>query len=580
MDRIKIFQIIVIIVTVVIILRLFYWQFLSNIASKSESFLKESEIPASRGEIYASDGFPLVTNQEAFLLYGKPNELSYKPSEVAKTLATFLISEKYATLSADLSDEQLKQKDDEIKKKEEELNTKLGNQNYYWIQLARKIPLEVKNEIEQKQIKGLIFERDEKRFYPEASMAAQLLGFVGFDKLGRDTGYFGLEGFWDRKLTGKSGRLGQEKDPLGLPILVGKYKPISPQKGTCLYLSLDRTIQFIIEEKLKVAVEKYQAKEGSVIVADPKTGSILAMATYPTYNPDLRQEYDESLYKNPAVADSFEPGSVFKIIVMSAALDSKVVEPNTKCPICTGPRAIGGYEISTWNKKYHPDSTMTEVIQNSDNVGMTYVADKLGIDKFYEYFTKFGFGQKTGIDLQEESEGSIRPKDESRPIDLSTASFGQGIAVTPIQMVQAVAAIANNGKLITPRVALKSKNDKKEEITKPRVEKQVITPKTAAQITEMMVNAVENGEARAFVPKGYRMAGKTGTAQIPISGHSDPNKTIASFVGFAPADDPRFVMFVRFSEPSSSPFGSETAAPTFFTIAKELFIYLGIPPSK
>ena len=578
MDRIKIFQIIIITVAAIIILRLFYWQFFSDIASNTDSFLKESEIPASRGEIYAADGFPLVTNQEAFLLYGKPSELSKKPSEVAKTLAPFLISEKYATLSANLSDQDLKQKEEEISKKEQDLTTKLENQSFYWVQLARKVPLEVKDKIEKSGISGLGFEQDEKRFYPEASMAAQLLGFVGFDKFGRDTGYFGIEGYWDRKIRGKNGRLGQEQDPFGIPILVGRYQPIAPKKGSSLYSFLDRTVQYIVEEKLKVAVEKYGAKDGTVIVADPKTGHILAMATFPNYNPNLRLEFDESLYRNPAVADTFEPGSIFKLITMSAALDLSVVDPNTKCP-CDGPRQIGGFEISTWNKKYHPDSTMTEVIQNSDNVGMTFVSEKLGIDKFYDYIAKFGFGKLTKIDLQEESQGSIRSKDQWREIDLATASFGQGIAVTPIQMIQAVCAIANSGKLISPKVVIKIKDGGKEEQVKPDFERQIISPKTASQITEMMVNAVEKGEAKAYVPKGFRIAGKTGTAQIPVAGHYDPNKTIASFIGFAPAYDPKFVMLVRFSQPSSSPYGSETAAPTFFEIAREFFNYWGISPS-
>jgi len=577
MDRIKIFQIIIITVVAIIIFRLFYWQFLSDVSSKTNSFLKESEIPASRGEIYATDGFPLVTNQEAFLLYGKPSELSKKPSEVAKTLAPFLISEKYATLSANLSDQDLKQKEEEISKKEQDLTTKLENQSFYWVQLARKVPLEVKDKIEKSNISGLGFEQDEKRFYPEASMAAQLLGFVGFDKFGQDTGYFGLEGYWDRKIRGKNGRLGQEQDPFGIPILVGRYRPIAPKQGSPVYSSLDRTVQYIVEEKLASAVERYGAKDGTVIVADPKTGHILAMATFPNYNPNLRLEFDENLYKNPAVADTFEPGSIFKLITMSAALDLSVVDLNTKCP-CDGPRQIGGYEISTWNKKYYPDSTMTEIIQHSDNVGMTFVSEKLGVDKFYDYITKFGFGKPTKIDLQEESAGAIRPKSEWRVIDLATASFGQGIAVTPIQMVQAVSAIANGGELISPKVAVKIKDRDKEEGIKPDFERQVVSSKTASQITEMMVNAVEKGEAKAYAPKGYKIAGKTGTAQIPLAGHYDPNKTIASFIGFAPAYDPKFVMLVRFSQPSSSPYGSETAAPTFFEIAKDLFNYYQILP--
>ena len=580
MDRLKILQIIIFAVAAIIVFRLFYWQFLAKTAFVSDAFLKDSEIPASRGEIFASDNFPLVANQESFLIYAKPHELKVKPQDIAKILAPFLISEKFTTDSARLSDSDKDQMKDEIKNKEKELQNKLADRNLFWVQLARKIRLEIKKKVEEKKISGIGFVQDEKRFYPEASMAAQLLGFVAFDKVGRDTGYFGLEGFWDRKLRGKVGRLGQEQDPLGLPILVGQYRPILPKQGASLYLSIEREIQFMVEDKLRKAVEKYGAKDGTVIVADPKNGKILAMATIPTYDPALRGEFDESLYKNPAVADTFEPGSIFKPITMAAALDTKSVEPNTKCTVCSGPRQVAGFEIATWNKKYHPDSTMTEVIQNSDNVGMTFVAEKLGVKNFLSYVEKFGFGQKTDIDLQEESTGLLRPEDEWREIDLFTASFGQGIAITPIQLVQAISSIANHGLLVSPKVVTKVADSQSEEEIKPEREIQVVSPKTALQVTEMMVNAVEYGEARFLAPKGYRVAGKTGTAQIPIAGHYDPNKTIASFVGFAPADDPKFVMLVRFSQPSSSPFGSETAAPTFFEIAKELFIHFGIPSSK
>lgn len=578
MDRIKIFQITIIIAVVAIVLRLLYWQFFAKIGQ--DSYPEENKIPAPRGEIYTSDGFPLVANQEAFLIYGKPNELSEKPEKIAKEIAPYLISEKYATSEARLSDDEENQKKEEIKKVEEDLISKLSNHKLYWTQLARKIPVSVREKIEPLNFKGMGFERDPKRFYPEASMAAQLLGFVASDKFGDDTGYFGLEGYYDKQLRGKTGKVSQEKDIFGFPILVRKYQTIEPQKGASLHLTLDRSIQFLVEDKLRQAVEKYDAKDGTIIIADPKTGSILAMATYPSYNPAFFPEFDQKLYRNPAVADTYEPGSTYKLVTMSAALDLSVIEPSTRCPVCSGPRQIGGYEISTWNKKYYPDSTMTEIIEHSDNVGMTFVSEKLGIDKFYSYITKFGFGKQTGIDLQEEASGFIREKEDWKIIDLATASFGQGIAVTPIQMIQAVQVIANKGKLIKPSVVDKIVEGDRETKIKTQIEQQVISTKTATQITEMMVAAVEKGEARAFAPKGYRIAGKTGTAQIPLAGHYDPAKTIASFVGFAPADNPKFVMLVRFTEPKSSPFGSETAAPTFFAVAESLFNYFGIPPSK
>ena len=578
MDRLKIIQIFIFTMTILVVLRLFYWQFIASVSSNSVNGVADIKIPANRGEIYTKDRFPLAANQQAYLAYIQPYEVKKSPHEIAQKLAPFLISEKYSTPGASLSDEEKNQKEEEIKKKQEEIEKNISNKNLSWVQLARKIPQDIKEKIIALNIEGLGFEKDQKRFYPEGAMAASILGFVGSDKFGDDTGYFGLEGYYDGSLKGISGREGLIKDPFGFPILVGKYRPIEAKKGNSLYLTIDRTIQFIVEKKLKESVEKYGAKEGTVIVSEPATGHIIAMANYPSYDPSLYTEFDENLYKNPAVADTYEPGSTFKLITMSAALDSGVVTPDTKCDVCSGPRVISGYKISTWNDKYYPNSTMTEVIQHSDNIGMTFVADKLGIDKFYEYITKFGFGKKTGIDLQEETTGTIREKEDFKTIDLTTASFGQGIAVTPIQMVSAVSAIANKGKQISLKIVEKISDGNKETLIKSAEQRQVISAKTTAQITEMMVNAVQNGEAKAFAPKGYRIAGKTGTAQIPVAGHYDPNKTIASFIGFAPADDPRFVMLVRFTEPKSSVFGSETAAPTFFAIAREIFNYLAILP--
>jgi len=580
MNRINVIQILILAATLIIIFRLFYWQFLSDISSGSDVFLLENEIPAPRGNILDTQNYPLVLNQEAFLIYAKPKELDRDPVEVAKLLAPYLISEKYATQGADFSDEEIGQKEKEIDDKVQDIENSIRNPSLYWVQVARKIPKEIKEKIEKLNIKGLGFEIDPKRYYPEASMAAQLLGFVGSDKLGRDTGYFGIEGFWDKKLKGSTGNLGQEQDPLGLPILVGNYRRVEPKKGQNIKLSVDRFVQSIVEKNLEKSMESYGAKFGSVIVSDPKTGNIISMATYPNYNPSLRLEYDDQLYKNPVVADSFEPGSIFKPLVMAAALDIGVVKPDTFCEICDGPRKISGFEISTWNNKYHPNSNMIDVIKNSDNVGMTFVADKLGKDQLYEYISAFGFGNRTNIDLQEESPGFIRERNEWKDIDLATASFGQGIAVTSVQIIQAFSALANGGDLISPRVANIVYNNGKEEKIETKKKTKVVTQKTASQITEMMVNAVKNGEAKYYAPTGYRIAGKTGTAQIPVAGHYDPEKTIASFVGFAPADDPKFVMLVSFTEPTSSPYGSETAAPTFFNITQDLFNYYGIPPTE
>ncbi len=303
---------------------------------------------------------------------------------------------------------------------------------------------------------------------------------------------------------------------------------------------------------------------------DPKTGGILAMASYPSYDPAKYYEFDGTKYRNPSISDTFEPGSVFKVIVMAAGLDVGVIEPDTKCDICDKPLKVDKYYIETWDRKYHADTTMTEVIVHSDNVGMSFVAQKLGEEKMYDYLTKFGIGKITGIDLQGESSVPLRKKGTWNIVDLMTSSFGQGVATTPIQIVRAVGAIANNGFLVTPKVVKNNKNDGV----------QIISKEAAKKMTDIMIESSKHGESQWTNLKGFSIAGKTGTAQIPIEGHYDATKTIASFVGFAPANDPKFVMIVTLKEPQSSQWASETAAPLWYSIAKDLFQYYGIQPEN
>lgn len=546
-----------------VIWRLFYWQVIKTdeltTAAENQHWIS-FEIAAKRGQILASDNFPLANNQEAFLVFASLPDLKEKPATIASKIAPFLVP----------PDEQVDM--------EGLIKERLTRSDLVWVPLKHKVPEINKEAIENLKLAGIGFEEEEQRSYPEGSVSAHLLGFVGSDVNGRDKGYFGLEGFYDLELKGRSGLVRREKDASGKPILVGGLKKEVQKDGADLLTTIDRTVQFIIEEKLKKGLPRYGAVSGTVTLMEPKTGAILALASYPAYNPASYFDFDKKLYPNPVVASTFEPGSIFKVLVMSAALNEGVVGPETKCDRCSGPRTIADYKISTWNEKYFPESTMTEVIQHSDNVGMVFVGEKLGISKMVSYLENFGIGKATGIDLQEESSPKLRPEAEWGQIDLATASFGQGIAITPIQMLRAVGAIANDGGLVKPYLVQKIMGKEKTTEIEPKEERLVIKPSTAKVMTEMMVNAVENGEAKWAKPKGYRIAGKTGTAQIPVAGHYDEEKTIASFVGFAPTDNPKFVMLVTLREPTSSPWGSETAAPLWFDIAKELFTYYGILP--
>lgn len=551
-----------------ILSRLFYWQVLAAeelaAAAETQHFIS-FEIPASRGKILAADGFPLVTNQEAFLVFASLPDLENSPGEIASQLAPLL-----ASPSAQLAIEEM-------------IKERLGREDLVWVPLKRKIDRQTKEAIEELNLAGIGFEKEEKRDYPEGSSSAHLLGFVGSDINGRDKGYFGLEGFYDWQLRGQPGMIHQEKDALGRPILIGDFGQEKSVDGRDLVLFLDRTVQFIVEEKLKWGIEKYGAKEGLAVVMDPKTGGILAMASYPSYEPAEFAKFDKELYKNPVVADLFEPGSIFKPLIMAAALNEGVVTPKTECDRCGGPRVIGEHTISTFNNKYHPNSTMIEVLERSDNVGMVFVGEKLGKEKAFEYLEKFGLGEKTGIDLEEEAIAELRPKRKWKEIDLATASFGQGIALTSIQMIRAFSALANNGNLLQPLMVKKILSNEGEVEIKPKTVRQVIKPTVARVVTEMLVSVTEKSPLRFprnRIPElsGFRIAAKSGTAQIPVAGHYDPEKTIASVIGFAPADEPRFTVLVSLVEPSARPWGSDTAGPIFFEILKELFLYYAIQP--
>lgn len=549
-----------------IILRLFHWQIVKAeyLQSQAENqHFTNIKVNALRGNILFKDRFILSSSNPSFTVFAQPKLIPKNEKiNTGYLLAKILVED------GEMLDEIARGIINKI------------SQDFLWVPIKKEISLEQKNFIEALNLTGIGFDQSSSRFYPEGSSSAHILGFVGSDAKGEDKGSYGIEGFYNRELKGVTGMSRHEKDALGLPILIGNFFTSQPQNGKNLVLNIDRTIQFIVEQSLKKGLEKYGAKAGSVLVMDPKTGAILALASYPNYDPKKYFEYPREYYKNPIVADQYEPGSTFKVLVMAAAINEDLVKPDTKCDICSGPVQISGFSIRTWNNKYEADSTMKDVIVHSDNTGMVFVGRKLGIDKLYEYLQNFGFGQTTNVDLEDESSPILRPKSQWKEIDLATHTFGQGIAVTPIQMIRAVSVIANNGYLMEPHVVNTIEDDNQVFEIKPKIIRQVLKESTAQTVKEMMTAAVEEGEARVFKPKGFKVAGKTGTAQIPVAGHYDPNKTIASFVGFAPADDPKFVMLVRYDQPTSSIFGAETAAPTFFEIAKQLFTYYKIAPNE
>ncbi|MCJ7740619.1 penicillin-binding protein 2 [Candidatus Microgenomates bacterium] len=541
---------------VLIIIRLFFWQVaniekLRGIAeNQTNTFLT---IPAKRGEILATDGSPLVMNKRAYLVYLEPHKIENKDKTVE------ILAKELGLPSASIS----------AKLKETELR---------WLPIAQKIDEEAVAKIKKFGLPGIGFIEESKRYYPEGSMSAHLLGFVGKNAKGEDQGYSGLEGYYEEQLHGRNGYLKQETDARGNPILSGNLEEVQPEDGRDLVLTIDKTVQFIAEKKLLEGIEKYGAKGGTVAIMDPYSGSLLASASYPSYDPGDFLKYPSQYYINPVVASSYEPGSTFKVLVMAAALNEGKVKPDTKINE-DGPITIGEYTINTWNQKYHGEISLNQILEYSSNVGMVLVQKQLGSDLLLKYLNNLGFGRLTDIDLEGENSPLLRSKSNWYEIDYASASFGQGIAVTPLQMVRAVGAIANGGRLMKPYVvkSIKDKNNRVINISE-KTEREVYKKEATTLLTEMMVSAVDNGETRLIKPQGYKIAGKTGTAQIAIAGHYDAEKTIASFVGFAPVRKPKFVMLVTIQEPTASPWGSETAAPVFFSIAKELFSYYGISP--
>ncbi len=518
---------------------------------------------APRGNILASDGSFWVIRNNVWQITANPKQMADKLT-VSKRLAPFLVedSENIASVSAET----------------QRIFNLLSKPSTSWVLLAQKVSDDIKKNIEALGITGLSFVEQEGRFYPEASSAAQLLGFVGKNEDGNNLGYFGLEGYYNLPLSGKPGFMGQEKDARGTPILLGGNKEVNAINGVDIVTSIDKRIQLSIEKNLEAGVLKYGAKSGGVTIMDPHTGAILGMASYPAFDPQKYQDYGNDVFRNPVISNSFEPGSIFKVLVMAAGIDSGVVKPDTKCDICGGPINVDGYQIKTWNNKYKADSTMTDVIVDSDNVGMSFVGQKMGADSLYDYLHKFGIGVLSGIDLQGEAAPPIRKKGTWSNVDLDTTTFGQGIAVTGIQMVRAVSAIANGGYLPSPHVVTEIRGDDWREKIDPPASTRVISENTAQEIAQMMADAANLGEAKWTKIPGFTVAAKTGTAQIPVAGHYDLTNTNHSFIGFAPVTNPKFVMLVTLQSPQTSPWAAETAAPLWYAIARDLFPYLGVQP--
>ena len=436
------------------------------------------------------------------------------------------------------------------------------------------------------KIPGLGFNIQELRYYPENNMGSQVLGFVSYANQ-VSQGKYGLEEFFNDELFGKFGSLNSAKGAQANLIIADDRDFVPPVNGDDLVLTIDRNVESVACEKLQAAVKKHGATGGSVIAVNPQTGAIIAMCSVPDFNPNNYQDVNNiSVYNNPALLYQYEPGSVFKAMTMSAALDLGKVTPDTtykdrgQLMIPGWPKPISNSDFSTHGG--HGVINMSTVLEFSLNTGAIFAMRQIGPAAFINYVKNFGFGQKTGIELGGESSGDINNLLQKRvpEIDVSTAAFGQGIAATPLQMVMAYQAIANGGVLMKPYVVKAIIHNGQREDTVPQMVRQVISAKTAATISGMLVNVVELGNAKRSYINGYYIGGKTGTAQIPVKGGYLSNQYLHTFVAIAPIDHPAFVMLTKIDDPKDVTYAEGSALPLWTEIAQFMLNYYQVPKSR
>lgn len=431
--------------------------------------------------------------------------------------------------------------------------------------------------LKQENLKGVYVNEVFDRVYPNQKLASHLVGFVNVE----GDGQYGIEGFYNSTLCGKSFLKNKVTTFSILSSVLSSKKTDLDAAGKNLQLTVDYNIQYYAQKLLEEAAVDWQMDSGQIIVQEPSTGKILAMAIWPDFDPNqYGQEKNVSIFSNPSIQGLFEPGSVFKPLIMAGGLEESLITPETKF-FDKGVADVGGPSIYNFAKKAWGEQTMVGVLENSINTGMVFIEQKLGKSAFLKYATKFGLFEKTGIDLAGEIYSNNETLKKGYPRDFAVASFGQGIQITSMQLLQAISAIANEGNMMKPYVVEKiiSQNNK-EEVKNPVLEKQVISQNTALELSAMMVSVVENGGGRRAKVPGYLVAGKTGTAQIPKpTGGYYEDRTIQSFVGFAPADSPKFSILIRLDNPKQSDAASSCAAPIFGKLAKYIIDLKQIPPT-
>ncbi|WP_085508070.1 stage V sporulation protein D [Thalassobacillus devorans] len=546
------------VIFLIIMIRLGYVQFVLGdflVADAEESWSRDITFEPERGKILDTEGEVLVGNVSAPTVMVVPRQIK-EPKRAAQELARILdmpVEKAYQHVTKNISIERIHPE-------------------------GRKISEEQAKAIQGLRMEGIYVAQDSKRHYPNGAFLSHVLGFTGID----NQGLMGLEAFYDGKLSGDPGYLSFYSDAKGkrMPDKADVYK--APQDGMDLQLTIDQRVQTIMERELDIAVSKYNPDGAIAIAVDPKTGRVLGMSSRPNFHPEKYQEVDASVYnRNLPVWSTYEPGSTFKIITLAAALEEGMVDLHEDHYHDSGSINVDGAKIRCWKSGGHGDQTYLEVVQNSCNPGFVNLGQKLGKEKLFQYIDNFGFGKKTGIDLQGEGKGILFKPENVGPVELATTAFGQGVSVTPIQQVMAVAAAVNGGYLYEPYIQEGWRDPVSGELVEknePKLKEQIISEETSEEVSKALESVVASGSGRGAYVEGYRVGGKTGTAQkVGKDGTYMKNNYIVSFIGFAPADDPELVVYLAVDNPKNTiQFGGVVAAPIVGNIMEDSLRALGV----
>ncbi|MDC0760318.1 stage V sporulation protein D [Brevibacillus sp. AG] len=557
--RIFIILIVGVVLYSALVTRLGYVQLIEGpkLSQMSDELLKrEIKFQPNRGRILDRSGNELVTNMTVPTLVSVGAQIK-DPKETARQLAVILEQKEEDVFRA-------------ITKKEMSNNQIPG---------GRKLSIEKARKIQELNLPGIYLAGDTKRFYPNGNMAAHILGFTGID----NQGLTGLEKIYDPFLMGTEGHISFPSDAKGRVLPGGTEDYVAPVNGMDMYLTLDNTIQSFIERELDQAVVAYQPDDVLAIAMNPKTGEILGMGSRPTFQPDAYRDYPSEVYnRNLPIWKTYEPGSTFKIVTLAAALNEGVINLNEGF-YDPGFINVAGKRLRCWKRQGHGQETMLEVVENSCNPGFVTMGQRLQKERLFDYIKKFGFGQKTGIDLIGEENGLLFNLNKVGPVELGTTSFGQGVSVTPIQQMAAVSAAINGGKLMKPFVAKEWRDSVTHDVvarTLPTEVRQVITAETSAKVRHALESVVAQGTGNKAYIEGYRVGGKTGTAQKVKNGRYVDGEYIVSFIGFAPADDPQIVVYFAVDNPKALAFGGLIAAPSVKSIMESSLQHLNVPKRK